>query len=228
VLPLIRLDLTLVHPVADPQAVAAIQEHTNACDGDGPATSQRLQPGGIHAFPPQVRAPSDASGSCEGGEHPVPSGNLRLVEVARDEGQSGSNGFGARAGLAEALALLERGEAEVLVVYRLDAWLVTSSPGDPHGPAAPALGGGALASEPDVDSDDPTRVLVRQVLGAISQYAVITTVAQLIKALRRDQFDNASQRRLVSRRPLTWLLQTKTGSRTGCPTSAMRLFGATS
>ena len=33
---------------------------------------------------------------------------------------------------------------------------------------------------------------MRQVLGAISQYAVITTVAQLIKALRRDQFDNAS------------------------------------
>lgn len=33
--------------------------------------------------------------------------------------------------------------------------------------------------------------------------------------LRRDRFDNASQRRLVSRRPLTWLLQTKTGSRTG-------------
>jgi hypothetical protein len=55
-------------------------------------------------------------------------------------------------------------------------------------------------------------VLVRQVLGAISQYAVITTVAQLIKALRRDQFDNASNEDRLSH---------------GLSTSAMRLFGAT-
>jgi DNA invertase Pin-like site-specific DNA recombinase len=96
---------------------------------------------------------------------------LRLVDVARDEGQSGSNGLDTRAGLAEALALLERGEAEVLVVYRLDRLARDLLLQETLMARLRQHGAEVLSvSEPDVDSDDPTRVLVRQVLGAISQY----------------------------------------------------------
>lgn len=97
--------------------------------------------------------------------------NLRLVEVARDEGQSGSNGLDDRLGLAAALALLEAGGADVLVVPRLDRLardllLQETVIGRlrEHGREIRSV------AEPDVDSDDPTRVLVRQVLGAIGQY----------------------------------------------------------
>ena len=50
---------------------------------------------------------------------------LRLVEIFRDEGQSGSNGLECRVGLAEALAALKADEVSLLVVYRLDRLLVT-------------------------------------------------------------------------------------------------------
>src|SRR5438309_11179607 len=46
--------------------------------------------------------------------------DLNLIEVTSDEGISGSNGLDARVGLASALARLEAGEADCLVVYRLD------------------------------------------------------------------------------------------------------------
>src|SRR5688500_10993235 len=45
---------------------------------------------------------------------------VRLLAVHRDEGQSGSNGLDTRPGRAEALARCEAGEAQALVVYRLD------------------------------------------------------------------------------------------------------------
>ncbi len=45
---------------------------------------------------------------------------IKLVDVLSDEGVSGSNGLDHRVGLAAALARLEAGEANCLVVYRLD------------------------------------------------------------------------------------------------------------
>lgn len=96
---------------------------------------------------------------------------LRLVDVLSDEGQSGSNGLDDRHGLAEALARIDAGEASGLVVYRLDRLardlllqetIVTR-----------LREGGAdiiSTSEPDLGGADPTRDLVRQLLGAISQY----------------------------------------------------------
>jgi DNA invertase Pin-like site-specific DNA recombinase len=97
--------------------------------------------------------------------------HLRLVEVLRDEGHSGSNGLDSRPGLAAVLALLDSGAADVLVVPRLDRLardlLIQET----------VIGrlqrrGRQVHSvaEPDVSSEDPTRVLVRQVLGAIAEY----------------------------------------------------------
>jgi DNA invertase Pin-like site-specific DNA recombinase len=96
---------------------------------------------------------------------------LRLVRTLSDEGQSGSNGLDARVGLAEALGIVERGEVAGIVVYRMDRLARDLLLQETLMARMRAAGAEVLSvSEPDMDSDDPTRVLVRQVLGSISQY----------------------------------------------------------
>jgi DNA invertase Pin-like site-specific DNA recombinase len=97
--------------------------------------------------------------------------DLRLVTIESDEGISGANGLDNRQGLARALAALEGGDADVLVVKRLDRLardlLVQETVLErltQHGKEVRSV------DEADISSDDPTRVLVRQVLGAIAQY----------------------------------------------------------
>jgi DNA invertase Pin-like site-specific DNA recombinase len=96
---------------------------------------------------------------------------LRLVGVTRDEGESGANGLEDRDGLAAALARLEAGDAEVLVVPRLDRLardlLLQETVIRRLEQADRAV---VSVSEPDIANGDPTRVLVRHVLGAIAQY----------------------------------------------------------
>jgi DNA invertase Pin-like site-specific DNA recombinase len=98
--------------------------------------------------------------------------SLRLVAMFRDEGHSGSNGLDTRVGLAEALAALKEHKAE-LVVYRLDRLArdmilqetLVERLRDENTPVR-------SASEPDLDmdTDDPTKVLIRQIVGAVAQY----------------------------------------------------------
>jgi DNA invertase Pin-like site-specific DNA recombinase len=98
---------------------------------------------------------------------------MRLVGVLRDEGQSGTNGLESRVGLAEALARLKVGEASMLVVYQLDRLArdlvlqetLVQRLRDQGTPVR-------SASEPDLDTDtdDPTKMLIRQIVGAVSQY----------------------------------------------------------
>ena len=98
---------------------------------------------------------------------------LRLVAVEGDEGVTGSNGLDARVGLASALARLEGGEAECLVVYRLDRLardfvlqeLLVNRLRDRGTRILSVM-------EPDIDTvtNDPTKVLIRQIIGAIAQY----------------------------------------------------------
>lgn len=109
---------------------------------------------------------------------------LRLVRIERDEGVSGSNGYDTREGLAAALASLEgrEREADVLVVYRLDRLardLIVQETTIQRLCAADVTV--SSVTEPDIsaDSDDPTRTLVRQVLGAISQYEAAVIRARM-------------------------------------------------
>jgi DNA invertase Pin-like site-specific DNA recombinase len=96
---------------------------------------------------------------------------LRLVRMISDEGLSGSNGLDARVGLAEAVAIVERGEVAGIVVYRTDRLARDLLLQETIMARMRAAGAEVISvSEPDMDSDDPTRVLVRQVLGSISQY----------------------------------------------------------
>jgi DNA invertase Pin-like site-specific DNA recombinase len=98
---------------------------------------------------------------------------IHLVNVLRDEGQSGSNGLDSRVGLSDALARLERRDAETLVVYRMDRLARDFVLQETIVERLRANGTPVRsASEPDIDTDtdDPTRVLLRQLLGAVAQY----------------------------------------------------------
>ena len=96
---------------------------------------------------------------------------LRLVTILTDQGQSGSNGLDTRLGLAEGLARIERGEAQALVVYRLDRLAHDLLLQETVHERLRAGGAQVLSvSEPAMDGDDPTRVMVRQLLGAVAQY----------------------------------------------------------
>ena len=96
---------------------------------------------------------------------------LRLVDIASDEGISGSNGLDTRPGLTEALLRVEDHAVSGLVVYRLDRLARDLLLQETILAQMRKRGGEVLSvSEPDIDSDDPTRILVRQVLGAIAQY----------------------------------------------------------
>lgn len=99
-----------------------------------------------------------------------------IIAMYRDEGISGSNGIDTRIGLADALESLRSRNAEGLVLYRLDRlardlvlqeslladlWRI----GCQVFSCSPAEGS-YLSDDPD----DPSRALIRQVLGAVSQY----------------------------------------------------------
>jgi DNA invertase Pin-like site-specific DNA recombinase len=117
----------------------------------------------------------------------------------RDEGVSGSNGLDTRVALPEALRVLRTGTADGLVVYRLDRLardlvlqeqllaeirrmgrqLFTTSAGE--------------AAFLEDDPDDPSRKLIRQILGAVSEYerAMIRLRMQAGRASRRERGDYA-------------------------------------
>jgi DNA invertase Pin-like site-specific DNA recombinase len=100
----------------------------------------------------------------------------RLVGIERDEGVSGSNGLADRVGLADALEALRDGKGQGLVVYRLDRLArdlivqeqvlaeVRRLGADVFSTAQSETG--YLADDPD----DPSRKLIRQVLGAVAEY----------------------------------------------------------
>ncbi len=131
------------------------------------STDEQLQGNGLELQAEAVRRYCENNG-------------VRLVSLATDAGVSGSADLDKRTGLASALLQLEEGRADVLVVYRLDRLardfvlqelLVTRlrAAGTPV----------RSVTEPDVDTDtdDPTKVLIRQILGALAQYE-----RQLIRA----------------------------------------------
>lgn len=122
---------------------------------------------------------------------------FQLVQVFRDEGESGSNGLDSRRGLYQAmLALKDTPSPKGLVVYRLDrlardlvlqeqlirevskadAQMMSTQPGE-----AAYLGGD--------DHDDAQRTMIRQILGAVSQYerSLIHQRMSAGRALRREQ-----------------------------------------
>jgi DNA invertase Pin-like site-specific DNA recombinase len=97
--------------------------------------------------------------------------DLELVEILSDEAQSGSKGLDGRPGLATCIALIEEGDLAGLVVYRMDR-LARDLLLQETIIAELRRAGGTVVSvtEPDMDSEDPSRVMVRQIFGAVAQY----------------------------------------------------------
>jgi DNA invertase Pin-like site-specific DNA recombinase len=100
----------------------------------------------------------------------------RVVLWARDEGVSGSNGLETREGLLDALGALRDGTAQGLVVYRLDRLARDLVVQETLLAEVKRLGCEVFSTSPSEsayiadDDSDPSRKLIRQVLGAVSEY----------------------------------------------------------
>lgn len=125
---------------------------------------------------------------CKAGGH-------RLVAVFTDEGESGSNGLQTRLALGEALNALRERRAAGLVVPRLDRLardlivqeqlLAEVRRIGAEVFSCSAAEAGFLADDPD----DPSRKLIRQVLGAVSEYER----AMVVLRMRRGRARKAEQ-----------------------------------
>lgn len=106
-------------------------------------------------------------------------GRVNRVTVpfwARDEGISGAADLVDRPGLAEALGHLKAGRAHVLVVYRVDRLARDMVLQEQLLAEVARMGARVHSCSPTEDAylvddpTDPTRKLVRQILGVVSQY----------------------------------------------------------
>lgn len=115
----------------------------------------------------------------------------RVVEVFSDLGVSGSNGLGSRVGLADALEQLRDRKALAIVVARIDRLARDLIVQEQILAEARRIGGDVLscsAAEAGYladDPDDPSRKLIRQVLGAVSEYERSMVALRLRMGRRR-------------------------------------------
>lgn len=110
-----------------------------------------------------------------------------LVPGERDEGISGTAPLDERPGLARALARLEDKAAEALIVYRLDRLARDIIVQETVVRRLEAAGRRVIsATEPDITSsdEDPTRALVRGLLGLIAAYERAVIKGRLASARR--------------------------------------------
>jgi DNA invertase Pin-like site-specific DNA recombinase len=119
----------------------------------------------------------------------------RVSLWARDEGVSGSNGLDRRDGLADALEALKSNLAGALIVYRLDRLardlvLQEQLLADVRRIGADVFStSSAEASYLTDDPDDPSRKLIRQVLGAVNEYER-AMIALRLRSGRRRKAEN--------------------------------------
>lgn len=113
-----------------------------------------------------------------------------IADVFVDAGVSGSNGLDDRDALLSAFAALRETEAEALIVYRLDRLARDLILQETLLAEAWSLGCEVLSTangEANLrdDPDDPSRTLIRQVLGAVAQYERSMIVLRLRSGRRR-------------------------------------------
>ena len=100
----------------------------------------------------------------------------RIIGRFADEGVSGSNGIEHRRALGDALEVVSDNRAAGLVVYRLDRLARDLIIQETLLAQVRRLGGEVFSTSPaeagylNDDPDDPSRKLIRQVLGAVSEY----------------------------------------------------------
>lgn len=111
---------------------------------------------------------------------------LKIARVFREEGVSGGTDWESRPAFSEMMAALLSNGTRIVLVERLDRvardLLVQESViGDFQRKGLTLIS----VSEPDLLSDDPSRVLMRQMLGAFFQYEKTLLVAKLRGARQR-------------------------------------------
>lgn len=108
-----------------------------------------------------------------------------------DEGVSGSNGLDTREGLLDALEALKEHRARALVVYRLDRLARDLIVQETLLAELRRVGAEAFSTSPSEsnyltdDAADPSRKLIRQVLGAVAEYERAMVSLRLRSGRRR-------------------------------------------
>lgn len=112
--------------------------------------------------------------------------HLQLVGFHEDAGVSGANGVTDRVGWPKLIDALEQRQFEVVVILRLDRLARDLMLQENMLTNVLELGGELISiDEPDLCDGDPTRVMFRQIKGAVSQYEKAMIVARLRAGRRK-------------------------------------------
>jgi DNA invertase Pin-like site-specific DNA recombinase len=115
----------------------------------------------------------------------------RLIKVLSDEGISGAKELEDRPGLADAIDMIRSRKAQGIVVPRLDRLARDLIVQETILAEVRRIGGEAFSTSPAEasyltdDPDDPSRKLIRQVLGAVSEYERSMVTLRLRNGRRR-------------------------------------------
>lgn len=125
--------------------------------------------------------------------------DIKLVKVFREEGVSGATELENRPALMELLEVLARNGTKLVLIEKLDRlardlMIQETIIGDLRKKGVEFIS----VTEPDLLQRDPTRVLMRQVFGAIAQYEKAMIVAKLRGARERVK---AKEGRCEGRKP---------------------------
>lgn len=136
---------------------------------------------------------------------------IKIANAYRDGGVSGTRELADRKGLATLLAAVQAGEVRTVLVERADRLARDLVVGEIILSQFRAAGVTVLAAEGGVDltaaDDDPTKRLIRQILGAVAEYDKTVTVLKLRAAppaerpLRRPKALRRQARRGPNHRP---------------------------
>ena len=115
----------------------------------------------------------------------------RLIRILSDEGISGAKELEDRPGLADALDMIRSRKAQGIVVPRLDRLARDLIVQETILAEVRRIGGEVFSTSPAEasyltdDPDDPSRKMIRQVLGAVSEYERSMVVLRLRNGRRR-------------------------------------------
>jgi DNA invertase Pin-like site-specific DNA recombinase len=124
-------------------------------------------------------------------EHYAKVAGLELVGEYRDEGVSGTKELEDREGLSELLARIRANGVRIVIVERADRIARDLLVSEVILGQFRDLGVRVIAADGGTDltagDDDPTRVLIRQVLGAVAQFEKAVIVSKLKAARQRKR-----------------------------------------
>lgn len=116
---------------------------------------------------------------------------LEIVDEFRDEGVSGTKELEHRQGLAALLDYIESNGIQIVLIERADRLARDLMVGEVILGQFRELGVSVIAADSGVDlttgDDDPTRTLIRQVLGAVAQFEKSIIVLKLRAARERTK-----------------------------------------